>query len=104
MRTRALVDHRQSRPDSGVTTEEDGWTLAEEHEDIQDDAALAHGARNENAAVLEQKDPMNTVLVLDAACAANDDKVLEEAVVTNNAQMVREEFDNAPCSCKKKML
>ena len=44
--------------------EEDGWTLAEEHEDIQDDVAFADGAWNENADVFEQKDPLDTVLAL----------------------------------------
>ena len=38
-------------PDPGVAAEEDGWTPAEEHEDIQDDVAFADGAWNENAAV-----------------------------------------------------
>ena len=48
-----------------VAAEEDGWTLAEEHEDIQDDVAFADGAWNENAAVFEQKDPLDTVLALE---------------------------------------
>ena len=53
-------------PAPGVAAEEDGWTLAEEHEDIQDDVVFADGAWNENAAVFEQKDPLDTVLALDA--------------------------------------
>ena len=52
------------------TNVEDGWTLPEEHEDIQDDVAFADGAWNENAAVCEQKDLMDTVLALDADDAA----------------------------------
>ena len=35
-------------PALGVAAEEDGWTLAEEHEDIQDDVAFADGAWNES--------------------------------------------------------
>ena len=58
-------------PAPGVAAEEDGWTPAEEHEDIQDDVAFADGAWNEKAAVLEQKDSLDTVLALDGddACA-----------------------------------
>ena len=66
-------------PAPGVAAEEDGWTLAEEHEDIQDDVAFADGAWNENGAVFEQKDPLDTVLVLDADDAAPDDEVVKEA-------------------------
>ena len=33
-----------------VATEEDGWALAEEREDIQDEVVFADGAWNENAA------------------------------------------------------
>ena len=40
------------------TNEEDGWTLAEEHENIQDDVAFVDGDWNENAAVFEQKGPL----------------------------------------------
>ena len=65
-------------PAPGVAAEEDGWTLAEEHEDIQDDVAFADGAWNENAAVFEYKDPLDTVLALDADDAA-DDEAMEEA-------------------------
>ena len=61
------------------TNEEDGWTLAEEHEDIQDDVAFVDGAWNENAAVFEQKDPLDTVLALDADDAASNDEVVKEA-------------------------
>ena len=66
-------------PAPGVAAEEDGWTLAEEHEDIQDDVAFADGAWNENAAVFEQKDPLDTVLALDADDAVPDDEVMKEA-------------------------
>ena len=66
-------------PVPGVATEEDGWTQAEEHEDIQDDVAFADGAWNENAAVFEQKDPLDTVLALDADDAVPDDEVVKEA-------------------------
>ena len=61
------------------TNEEDGSTLAEEHEDIQDDVAFADGAWNENAAVFEQKDPLDTVLALNADDAAPNDEVVKEA-------------------------
>ena len=40
--------------------------MKEEHEDIQDDVAIADGAWNENAAVFEKKYPLNGVLALDA--------------------------------------
>ena len=65
-------------PAPGVAAEEDGWTLTEEHEDIQDDVVFADGAWNENAAVFEYKDPLDTVLALDADEAA-DDEAMEEA-------------------------
>ena len=45
--------------------------------------------------ILEQKDPLNTALVLDADYVATDDEMVKEAVVANNAQMVRKELDNA---------
>ena len=41
--------------------------------------AFADGAWNENAAVFEQKDPLDTVLALDADDAAPDDEVVKEA-------------------------
>ena len=47
--------HGENRLEAS-TNEEDGWTLAEEHEDIQDDVAFVDGDWNENAAVSEQKD------------------------------------------------
>ena len=40
---------------------------------------FADGARNENAAVFELKDPLDTVLALDADDAAPDDEVVKEA-------------------------
>ena len=46
---------------------------------IQDDVAFADGAWNENAAVFEQKDPLDTVLALDADNATPDDEVVKEA-------------------------
>ena len=55
--------HGENRLEAS-TNEEDGWTLAEEHEDIQDDMAFVDGAWNENAAVFEQKDPLDTVVGL----------------------------------------
>ena len=61
------------------TNEEDGTTLAEEHENIQDDVAFADGAWNENAAVFEQKDPLDTVLASNADNAAPNDEVVKEA-------------------------
>ena len=61
------------------TNEENGWTQAEEHEDIQDDVAFVDGDWNENAAVFEQKDPLDSVLALDADDAAPDDEVVKEA-------------------------
>ena len=70
--------HGENRLEAN-TNEEDGWTLAEEHEDIQDDVAFADGAWNENAAVFEQKDPLDTVLALDADDAAPNDEVVKEA-------------------------
>ena len=44
------------------TNEEVVWTLAEEHEDIQDDVAFVDGAWNKDAAVFEQKYPSDSVL------------------------------------------
>ena len=61
------------------TNEEDGWTLAEEHEDIQDDVAFEDVDRNKNAAVFEQKDLLDTVLALDAGDVVPNDEVMKEA-------------------------
>ena len=41
--------------------------------------AFADGAWNENTAVFEQKDPLDSVLALDADGAAPDDEVVKEA-------------------------
>ena len=61
------------------TNEEDVWTLAEEHENIQDDVAFVDGDWNENAAVFEQKELLDTVLALDADDVVPDDEVVKEA-------------------------
>ena len=66
-------------PAPGVAAEEDGWTLAEEHEDFQDDVVFADGSWNENAAVFEQKDPLDTVLALDEDDSVQDNEVMKEA-------------------------
>ena len=58
---------------------EEHWIPAEEHEDIQVDVTFADDAWNENAAVFEQKDPLDTVLALDADDAASDDEVAKKA-------------------------
>ena len=67
-------DHGENRLEANMN-EEVIWTLAEENEDIQDDVAW-----NENAAVFEQKDPLDTVLALDADDAAPNDEAVKEAV------------------------
>ena len=80
-RLRALVygdGHGKNRTEAN-TNEEVVWTLAEEHEDIQDDVAFVDGDWNENAAVFEQKDPLDTVSALDADDAAPNDEVVKEA-------------------------
>ena len=41
--------------------------------------AFVDGDWNENAALFEQKDPLDTVLALDADDAAPDDEVVKEA-------------------------
>ena len=46
---------------------------------IQDDVAFVDGAWNENRAVFGQKDPLDTVLALDADNAAPNDEVIKEA-------------------------
>ena len=61
------------------TIEEDVWTPAEEHEDIQDDVAFVDGDRNKNYAAYEQKYSLDSVLALDANDAAPDDEVVKEA-------------------------
>ena len=71
-------DHGENRLEAN-TNEEDVWTLAEEHENIQDDVTFADGAWNENATVFEQKKPLHGVLALDADDAAPNDKVVKEA-------------------------
>ena len=75
-------------PAPGVAAEEDAWTLTEEHEDIQDDVAFADGAWNENAAVFEQKNPLDTVLALDADDAAPNDEVKEAEAATVEVESV----------------
>ena len=70
--------HGENRLEAS-TNEADGRTLAEEHENIQDDVAFVDGARKENAAVFEQKDPLDTVLALDADNAAPNNEVVKEA-------------------------
>ena len=47
--------HGENRLEAS-TNEENGWTLSEEHEDIQDDVAFVDGDWNENAAVFEQEE------------------------------------------------
>ena len=49
------------------------------HENIQDDVAFEDGDWNENAAVFEQKDPLDTVSALDADDNTPDDEVVKEA-------------------------
>ena len=71
-------DHGENRMEAS-TNEVDAWTLAEEHEDIQDDVAIADGAWNENAAVFEQKYLLDTVSALDTDDAVPDDEVMKEA-------------------------
>ena len=66
-------------PVHGVATEKEGWAVAEEHEDIQDEVVFADGAWNENAAVFELKDSLDTVLALDVDDAVTDDEVVKEA-------------------------
>ena len=69
-------------PVPSVATEEDGWALAEEREDIQDEVVFADGAWNENAAVFELRDSLDTVLTLDVDDAVTDDEVVKEAEAT----------------------
>ena len=54
-------NHGKNRMDAS-TNEEDSWTLAEKHEDIHDDVVFVDVDWNENAAVFEQKDLLDTVL------------------------------------------
>ena len=70
--------HGENRLEAS-TNEEDGSTQAEEHEDIQDDVAFVDGDWNENGAVFEQTDPLDTVLAWDVDDAAPDDEVVKEA-------------------------
>ena len=72
--------HGENRLEAS-TNEEDGWTPAEEHEDIQDDVAFVDVDWNKNAAVFEQKDPLVTVLALDADDDAPNDEVVKEAEI-----------------------
>ena len=84
-------DHGKTRPEAS-TNEEYGWTLTEEHENIQDDVTFAEGAWNENAAEFEQKYPVDGVLALDANDVAPNDKVVKEA----EAVIVEGEAVNLP--------
>ena len=81
-------DHGKTRQEAS-TNEEDGWTLAEEHEHIQDDVVFVDGDWNENAAVFEQKDLLDTVLALDADDVVPNDEVVKEAeTVTVEGEVV----------------
>ena len=71
-------DHGKNRLEAS-TNEEDVWTLAEEHENIQDDVVFADVAWNKYAAVFKQKCPLDSVLALDADDAAPDNEVVKEA-------------------------
>ena len=71
-------DHGKNRLEAS-TNEEDCSTLAEEHEDIQDDVAFVHGAWNKNVAVFKQKDLLDTVLALDAGDDVPNVEVVKEA-------------------------
>ena len=62
----------------------------EEHEDIQDEVVFADGAWNENAAVFELKDSLDTVSALDVDEAVTDDEVVKEA---ENAAVERVSVD-----------
>ena len=77
--------------------EEIVWTLAEEHEDVQDDVAFVDGAGNEHAAEFEQKYPLDGVLALDANDVAPNDKVVKEAeavIVEGEAVNLPEVYDD----------
>ena len=71
-------DHGKTRPEAS-TIEAYGWTLVEEHEDIQDDVTFADDVWNENAAVFEQKYSLDIVLALDANDTASDNEAVKEA-------------------------
>ena len=71
-------DHGKNRMEA-TTNEEDSWTLAEKHEDIYDDVIFVDVDWNENAAVFEQKDLLDTVLALDADSVVPNDEVVKEA-------------------------
>ena len=89
-------DNGESRLEAS-TNEEDGWTLAEEHEDIQDDVAFVDGDWNKNAAVFEQKYPLDSVLALDADDAAPDGEVVKEteaAIVEGEAVDLPDVYDD----------
>ena len=89
-------DHGENRLEAN-TNGEDVSTLAEEHEDIQDDVAIADGAWNENAAVFEQNYSSDTVLALDANDAASDNEVVKEAetaIVEGEAVDLPEVYDD----------
>ena len=89
-------DHGKTRLEAS-TNEEYGWTLAEEHKNIQDDVTFAEGAWNENAAEFEQKYLLDGVLALDANDAATSDKVMKEAetaIVEGEAVDLPEVYDD----------
>ena len=44
-------------PAPGVAAKKDGWTLAEEHEDIQDDVAFADGVWNKKRCCVQAEIP-----------------------------------------------
>ena len=87
-------------PVPGVATEEEGWALAEEHEYIQDEVVFADGAWNENAAVFELKDSLDTVLALDVDDAVTDEEVVKEA---ETAAVERVSVDFTEVDADKKM-
>ena len=58
-------------------------------EDIQDELVFADGAWNENAAVFELKDSLDTVLALDVDYAVTDDEVVKEAEAAGCGACIR---------------
>ena len=89
-------DHGKTRLEAS-TNDEYGWSLAEEHENIQDDETFAEGAWNENAAEFEQKYPLDGVLALDANDVVPNDKVVKEAeavIVEGEAVDLPEVYDD----------
>ena len=68
-------------PAPRVAAEEDGWTLAEEHEDVQDDVVFAHGAERKTRLCSSRKTCWTLCWPWTPTTLWSDDELMKEAEV-----------------------